>query len=69
MNESEVTSEDREHAKRVVYSVVYGAGEYTHTHTHRLTLSEKESAIIVDNYETDPSANRTIDLYCFKLTQ
>lgn len=24
-----MTSEDREHAKRIVYSVVYGAGEYT----------------------------------------
>lgn len=23
-----MTSEDREHAKRIVYSVVYGAGEY-----------------------------------------
>lgn len=31
-----MTSEDREHAKRIVYSVVYGAGKYhTHTHTHR----------------------------------
>lgn len=30
-----MTSEDREHAKRIVYSVVYGAGKYhTHTHTH-----------------------------------
>lgn len=28
VSEGEVTSEDREHAKRVVYSVVYGAGEY-----------------------------------------
>ncbi|XP_047433521.1 DNA polymerase nu [Mugil cephalus] len=26
MSEAEVTSEDREHAKRIVYSVVYGAG-------------------------------------------
>lgn len=31
LSEKEVTSEDREHAKRVVYSVVYGAGEYKHT--------------------------------------
>lgn len=30
LSEKEVTSEDREHAKRVVYSVVYGAGEYKH---------------------------------------
>lgn len=28
VREGEVTSEDREHAKRIVYSVVYGAGEY-----------------------------------------
>lgn len=28
VSEGEVTSEDREHAKRIVYSVVYGAGEY-----------------------------------------
>lgn len=27
VSEAEVTSEDREHAKRIVYSVVYGAGE------------------------------------------
>ena len=30
VSEGEVTSEDREHAKRIVYSVVYGAGEYKH---------------------------------------
>lgn len=28
MSEAEVTSEDREHAKRIVYSLVYGAGGY-----------------------------------------
>lgn len=33
-----MTSEDREHAKRIVYSVVYGAGEHTHTHTYRHIL-------------------------------
>lgn len=27
-SEGELTSDDREHAKRIVYSVVYGAGEY-----------------------------------------
>lgn len=27
VSETEVTAEDREHAKRIVYSVVYGAGE------------------------------------------
>lgn len=32
MSENEVTSEDREHAKRIVYSVIYGAGEYKHTY-------------------------------------
>ena len=30
MSVGEVTPEDREHAKRIVYSVVYGAGEYQH---------------------------------------
>lgn len=38
VSEGEVTSEDREHAKRIVYSVVYGAGEHTHTHTYRHIL-------------------------------
>lgn len=34
VREGEVTSEDREHAKRIVYSVVYGAGEYKHTQAY-----------------------------------
>lgn len=38
IGEGEVTSEDREHAKRIVYSVVYGAGEYKHTHTYTLAV-------------------------------
>ena len=37
VSESEVTSEEREHTKRIVYSIVYGAGEYSHEHTLKLT--------------------------------
>lgn len=32
MSEDTVSLEDREHAKRIVYSVVYGAGENHVTH-------------------------------------
>ena len=32
VSEGEVSSEDREHAKRIVYSVVYGAGEKNYPH-------------------------------------
>lgn len=35
-----MTSEDREHAKRIVYSVVYGAGEYKHTQAYSLRAFE-----------------------------
>lgn len=38
MTKAEVTSEDREHAKRIVYSVVYGAGKYPHTHIERFVV-------------------------------
>lgn len=47
MSESAVTSEDREHAKRIVYSVVYGAGEYTRAHTHTQTHTQAYSQLVV----------------------
>lgn len=37
VSETELTSEEREHTKRIVYSIVYGAGEYAHKHTLQLT--------------------------------
>ena len=47
-----MSSEEREQAKRIVYSVVYGAGEnhrHTHTHTHC-----NSGSMILDRTEIPP---------------
>lgn len=46
-----MTSEDREHAKRIVYSVVYGAGQYTRTHTQTQTQAYSHLVVIIDGIE------------------
>ncbi|XP_028285604.1 DNA polymerase nu [Parambassis ranga] len=48
MSESEVTSEDREHAKRIVYSVVYGAGRERLSEI--LGVSAEQASQFQDNF-------------------
>lgn len=61
VSEGEVTSEDREHAKRIVYSVVYGAGECQRTHRNII----RDLSPWRQRYS---SVKWTIYLYCLKMT-